>query len=436
MKPNVILEHPAARLDGRIHPSPDEQRRREDAKEDNRGLGGISATQGIPHQAGECDSWLHLPFPGFFFASSRLRCSNYQSCLYLAWFLVGLLVLATAALAAPPQLQIKSDPTGAHLVVGPVPEPGALFVYEATNVASLVGAPQVLLATNAPLNAALPIQIPVTAGHPTQLFFRASQWPGRTIADLCALAPALVDIPAGTFLMGSPTTEPERADWEGPQTRVTLTYAFKMGKYEVQQAEYQAVMGTNPSYYAGHTNRPVEQVTWDEAMEYCRRLTEAQRSAGCLPAGRVYRLPTEAEWEYACRAGTTNAFGLGPALRSGMANFDAYFEYDQAVGTFENPTGVDLGRTTAVGSYAPNAWGLYDMHGNVWEWCLDGWSAQLPGGTVTNTYTATTGTDRVIRGGCWYNAARACRSAYRLRATKYFYDNDLGFRIVLASDVP
>jgi formylglycine-generating enzyme required for sulfatase activity len=378
MKPNVILEHTAACLEGRIHPG--------------RAI--------------------------------------------IAQLLVGLVSLASAALAAPPQLHIQSDPTGVYLVVGPVPDPGALFVYDATNLASLVGAPQVLLATNAPLNAALPIQVPMTAGHPTQFFFRAAQWPGRTIADLCALAPALVDIPAGTFLMGSPATEPERADWEGPQTRVTLTYAFRMGKYEVQQAEYQAVMGTNPSYYAGHTNRPVEQVTWDDAMEYCRRLTEAQRSAGCLPAGRVYRLPTGAEWEYACRAGTTNAFGLGLALRSGMANFDAYFEYDESVGTIENPSDVFLDRTTSVGSYAPNAWGLYDMHGNVWEWCLDGWSSQLSGRTATDPYTPSTGTDRVIRGGCWYDSARFCRSAYRLRATEQLYGSDLGFRVVLAPAVP
>ena len=222
----------------------------------------------------------------------------------------------------------------------------------------------------------------------------------------------------------------------GPQTRVTLTYAFRMGEYEVQQSEYQAVLGTNPSYYAGHTNRPVEQVTWNQAVEYCRRLTEAQRSAGCLPNGRVYRLPTEAEWEYACRAGTTNAFGLGPALRSGMANFDGNFEYDQVLGTIENSSGVFLDRTTTVGSCAPNAWGLYDLHGNVWEWCLDGWSSHLPGGMVTNSYTASTGTDRVIRGGCWYDSARFCRSAYRLRAADQLYSSDLGFRVVLAPALP
>jgi formylglycine-generating enzyme required for sulfatase activity len=353
-----------------------------------------------------------------------------------SWLPLALVVLPATGLAAAPQLQIKSDPTGVYLVVAPLTQSGALFVYQATNAVSLVGAPQVLLATNAPADVPLQIHFALKQGSPNQLFFRAAQWPGRTLADLCALAPPLVDIPAGTFRMGSPASEAERADWEGPQTQVTLTYAFRMGKYEVRQPEYQAVMGTNNSYFTGNTNRPVESVTWDEAIEYCRRLTEGQRSAGCLPAGWVYRLPTEAEWEYAARAGNTNAFGLGPALWSGMANFNGHFEYDQAVGSIDNPSGVFLGRTTPAGSSAPNAWGLYDMHGNVWEWCLDGWSSNLPGGTVTNPYTPPTDTDRVIRGGCWYNSARFCRSAYRLRAISYFCDNDIGFRVVLAPAMP
>ena len=125
---------------------------------------------------------------------------------------------------------------------------------------------------------------------------------------------------------------------------------------------------------------PVEQVTWFDATNYCALLTERERLAGRLPEGYVYRLPTEAEWEYACRAGTTSAFHYGPALRSGMANFRGRYEYDSLVGTTENPAGIWLGRTTEVGSYAPNAWGLYDMHGNVWEWCQDWWAASCLGG--------------------------------------------------------
>jgi formylglycine-generating enzyme required for sulfatase activity/murein DD-endopeptidase MepM/ murein hydrolase activator NlpD len=248
-----------------------------------------------------------------------------------------------------------------------------------------------------------------------------------------AAAPALVDIPAGTFLMGSPPSEPEREVWEGPQTMVTLTNSFKMAQCEITQGQWMALMTNNPSYFnTGNTNLPVEQVTWEDATNYCWQLTLQERQSGCLPAGWAYRLPTEAEWEYACRAGSTNAFGYGPDLLSGMANFDGHYEYDSSVGTIFNTNGVCLNQTVPVGQYAPNAWGLYDMQGNTWEWCLDGWSYNLPGGSVTNLLSPASGLPHTIRGGGWYNEARQCRAACRLPCDANYGNQELGFRVVLA----
>lgn len=183
-----------------------------------------------------------------------------------------------------------------------------------------------------------------------------------------------VQIPPGTFMMGSPPDEPERSDNEGPQHPVEITKDFYMGIYPVTQSEYEAVMGRNPSYFsaagqgkervAGMDTRgfPVEYVSWHDASEFCKKLTEMDES---LPEGWEYRLPTEAEWEYACRAGTTTPFHFGSTLSSYQANFNGDHPYGDA------PKGPYLKRTCEVGSYKCNGWGLYDMHGNVWEWCLD-----------------------------------------------------------------
>ena len=223
--------------------------------------------------------------------------------------------------------------------------------------------------------------------------------------------------------MGSPESEPAR-DSNETQHEVTLSRGFWMGKYEVTQGEYASVIGSNPSLLTNgitgdwfgtggpvtnEVRHPVETVSWFNATNYCGQLTEQERAAGRLPEGYEYRLPTEGEWEYACRAGTTTAFHYGAALRSGMANFDGHYEYPPCGGEeyyCHNPSGTYLGRTTEAGSYAPNGWGLYDMHGNVFEWCGD-WYEEYPAGPVTDPTGPDTGSDRVIRGGGWRRAGTA-----------------------------
>jgi len=346
----------------------------------------------------------------------------------LALALVGLQLMTAATSAVTVTLRLELTTNGTSLVVSPISSPGALSILAAPELTSLIATPSLLLLTNTPFTNELRLPVPSAGGVSKQSFFRAAYWAG--------LAPDLVDIPSGNFVMGAPPSEAEASVWDGPQTAVTITYAFKMGKFELTQAEYLAVMDNNPSYFTGISNRPVEQVSWTNAMDYCARLTSSQRWAGCLPAGWAYRLPTEAEWEYACRAGTSTAFAYGPALRSGMATFNGQKEYDASVGTEYNSAGIVAPKPSVVGAYAPNAWGLFDMHGNVWEWCLDWWADQLPGGSVTDPPGPGLSLHRVIRGGCWYNAGSNCRSACRGSAVLDYRGNDLGFRVVLAPGRP
>jgi formylglycine-generating enzyme required for sulfatase activity len=237
------------------------------------------------------------------------------------------------------------------------------------------------------------------------------------------LTDRFVWIPPGTFTMGSPPDEVDRRGDEGPQTDVIISRGFWMGKYEVTQGEYLALMGNNPSYFTGDMDRPVEQVDWYGAAAYCATLTEQERAAGRIPADSVCRLPTEAEWEYACRAGTSTRFSYGddPSYTNLI---DYAWLYDPSEVT-----------THPVGHKLPNPWGLYDMHGNIWEWCQDWWSYGLPGGVVVDPQGPAAGSYHVIRGGGWDNwppgGARFCRSADR----DYDYPTSayghIGFRVVL-----
>ena len=233
------------------------------------------------------------------------------------------------------------------------------------------------------------------------------------------LPPDMVPIAAGTFQMGSNAGQAN----EQPVHFVTISRPFWIGKYEVTQAEYQAVAGSNPSYHQGASwpnsaSRPVERVSWNDAMAYCTALTAQHGAANRLPSGYQYRLPTEAEWEYCCRAGTTTEWNVGTSLSCSQANF----------GNCVSP-----GQTVVVGSYAANPWGLHDMHGNVSEWCLDWWdaTANYPSSPVIDPYV-TTGTFRLNRGGGWNPNSSFCRSARRLHGPPSSWDYTLGFRVVLA----
>ena len=214
----------------------------------------------------------------------------------------------------------------------------------------------------------------------------------------------MVLIPAREFQMGSPESEKYHQD-NALQHEVTLTKPFYMGKYEVTQEQWESVMGNSPSSRTKGAKLPVTNVSWEDCQEFIKKLNE-KTSGG-------YRLPTEAEWEYACRAGTTTAYSYGDNLTKSDAN-------------------IDGDSIKAVGSYRPNAFGLYDMHGNVWEWCND-WYGSLQDGEVTDPKGAATGISRVLRGGSFNNNESKARSSNRNNNTPTNRGTDLGFRLVKTS---
>jgi len=216
-------------------------------------------------------------------------------------------------------------------------------------------------------------------------------------------------IPPGSFMMGSPKEEKERLPDES-QHKVTLTKGFYMGVYTVTQEQWQAVMGNNPSHFKGEKNLPVEQVSWNDCQEFIKKLREKDKDK------KAYRLPTEAEWEYSCRAGTTTPFHFGETISTDQANY-----YGEAV-YGNGKVGVYRKKTTPVGTFPANAWGLHDMHGNVWQWCQD-WYAEYPKNNVTDPQGPEKGESRVLRGGSWSGTPEYCRSAYRGR-------NEPGIRVI------
>jgi formylglycine-generating enzyme required for sulfatase activity len=234
----------------------------------------------------------------------------------------------------------------------------------------------------------------------------------------------MVFITANTFMMGSPTNELHRQPNEGPQTTVILTRGFWIGKYEVTQEEYLSVTGTNPSPFPGDLTRPVSSVSWPDATNYCWMLTQRELAAGRISAGSKYRLPTEAEWECAARAGTSTRFSYGDDLD--YTSLTNYAWQNLEDGLTVHPVGRKL----------PNPWGLYDMMGNVLEWCQD-WLGPLPGGVVTDPQGPPSNPvgDKVMRGGAFDFGTSFCRSASRLGFGNHpaLTDWNLGFRVVLAT---
>ena len=234
----------------------------------------------------------------------------------------------------------------------------------------------------------------------------------------------IVRIPGGTFMMGAAKGEEGASKDEYPQHKVTVP-EFWMGKFAVTQAQWAAVatlkkverdLDPDPANFKG-AKRPVERVSWQDAVEFCKRLSKK--------AGREYRLPSEAEWEYACRAGTTTPFHFGPTITSELANYDATRSYGQG------PKGKYREQTIDVGSFSPNAFGLYDIHGNVWEWCLDNWHNSYEGAPRNGSaWGEQAKNSHLLRGGSWYYFPTVCRAAPRsLDLFGDLYDG-IGFRVV------
>lgn len=223
-------------------------------------------------------------------------------------------------------------------------------------------------------------------------------------------------IPAGEFMMGSPDDEIDRKSDE-LRHRVCLTRDFYLGKYEVTQGVWRKVMGENPSHFkASGSQYPVERVSWYQVQAFIARLNAISKS-------EKFRLPTEAEWEYACRAGTVTPFSTGKNLATAQANYDGNYPYHGA------PKGLYREQTMPVGSFPPNAWGLYDMHGNVWEWCEDDYWA-YPSSPAVNPLVRSEAEKKVIRGGSWYFNAANARSARRYTHAPHDIGFSLGFRLV------
>lgn len=225
----------------------------------------------------------------------------------------------------------------------------------------------------------------------------------------------MVEIPAGEFVMGSPPEGKGRDD-EGPQRTVKVPRFF-MGRFQVTQAQYEAVMGENPSRFQG-AKRPVETVSWDDVMAFCEKLSEL--------TGRTYRLPSEAEWEYSCRAGTTTPFHFGPTITTDLANYNGNYVYRAG------PKGAYREQTTDVDSFPANAFGLYDMHGNVWEWCQDVYHNSYEGAPSDGSPWIEVGDQdsRVLRGGSWFSDPVYCRSAFRHGVSRDLFNDTAGFRVV------
>ena len=241
--------------------------------------------------------------------------------------------------------------------------------------------------------------------------------------------------PPGRFVMGSRPSEPGHRPDEA-QVQVTLTRGFWTATFEATQGQWRSVVGAYPdrpptASFGEGDDFPMYWVNFEEATYFCARLTARARRSRALPAGWTFTLPTEAQWEYACRAGSVTATSFGDELTPGQANFNGELLNGSRA------AGGAVGRSARVGSYAANAWGIHDMHGNVWEWCQDWYHAQLPGGTDPDlrdqpgAQNRDGSFSRVRRGGAWIETGRFCRSAARLRYEQLRRSDHIGFRVFI-----
>ena len=228
----------------------------------------------------------------------------------------------------------------------------------------------------------------------------------------------MVEIPAGTFYMGSPENEEDGRDSESPQHQVNVP-SFFIGKYPLTQAQYQAIMGNNPANFKG-ANRPVEKVSWNDAVAFCQKLSQK--------TGKNYKLPSEAQWEYACRAGTTTPFYFGESITPDLVNYGCNHRTYAAT-----PEGEDPVNTTDVGTFPPNAFGLYDMHGNVYEWCEDDWQENNINAPINGSASISLSDGKLVRGGFWGLPAWACSSTDRYWESRFVRSNAFGFRVLCSS---
>lgn len=304
-------------------------------------------------------------------------------------------------LTFPPQQPIGAFRFG---ITGP---PGVYAVYSSTNLTDW----SALNLVNNPLGGIYFTDTAVRSFSET--FYRA---------QLLGAPANMVFVSPNSFVMGSATNDLESSQDEHPQTTVILSHGYWIGKFEVTQAEYLSVTGSNPSEFPGDLRRPVSNVTWSDATNYCAKLTELRLATGSIPPGSRYRLPTEAEWECAARAGTTTRFSYGddPGYLS-VTNYAWFLDF--AI--------LDL-TVHPVAQKLPNPWGLYDMHGNVWEWCQDGFGP-LPGGIQMDPTGPTDNSsgEKALRGGAYDYPNSSCRSASRIFRFASWPDSDVGFRVVL-----
>lgn len=340
------------------------------------------------------------------------------------------------------EANLARKPTVLQLAVSPANVP-LMLVVNGTNMPlqnrrefSLPSQRDYALTLVAPGYLSVSREIFATPGETIDWEINLEPIPGAEMGQDYIMRPinlALQWIGPGTFEMGSPLREETRLPTENELTIVRMSYGYWIGQYEVTQLQYRAIMNDNPSTYSGG-NRPVERVSWEGAMTFCERLTEIETAAGRLPEGYVYRLPTEAEWEQATRAGSEKPFHWGVRAGPEDGNFQGIYprRFSDAVIIRQ-----DHG-TKPVGSYPANAFGLFDVHGNVAEWCLDYYNSRLPGKIVDDWVQTDRSTNRrAVRGGGWQDFAKHARSAYRdVGYTPQTRNDNIGFRVVIGPEIP